>query len=77
VTVVIEQLALDVDGRTRLAAALLDRRRLPAVDHGGAERLLQALVTRGLEERALPAAAALALELDRTDGRVAARTEQR
>ena len=55
------QLAFDLDPRVRLAEALCDRRRIGR----GAERLLAALVARGLDERALFAAAALAAELDR------------
>ena len=55
------QLAFDFDALTRLVARLDDRRRIEP----GAPRLLEALVRRGLDERALLSAAALVLELDR------------
>lgn len=52
----------------RLADRLADRRAIPP---GGAERLLKALVVRGLDETALRPAAALALELDHVSRRKA------
>lgn len=58
-----EQLRFDLDAAcARLADRLRDRRQVPS---GGAERLLKALVRRGLDETALRPAAAFALELDR------------
>ena len=55
-----EQLVLDLDAAT-LAARLADRRRVG--DRGSAARLLMALVRAGLDERALPSAAGLVIEL--------------
>jgi hypothetical protein len=60
------QLQLDLDRACRRLADDLTRRHVPA---SGAERLLRALVRTGLDERALPAAAGLALELDRAGDR--------
>jgi hypothetical protein len=56
-----DQLAFDFDALVRLFDQLHARRRIET----GAPRLLEALVKRGLDERALVSAAALVLELDR------------
>jgi hypothetical protein len=66
VTVHEHQLQLDFDELARPLDQLHARRRM----HGGAERLLAELVMRGLAERDLPVAAALALTLDRPRGDV-------
>jgi hypothetical protein len=55
-----DQLALDFAQAACLLEQLRDRRRVDA----GPARLLAALVRFGLSERAVPVAAALALELD-------------
>ena len=61
------ELDLDLEAPARLADRLRGRQRLS--DAGpGAERLLIALIRRGLDERALAAAVALALELDSPPG---------
>jgi hypothetical protein len=63
---VTEQLAFDLETAcARLADGLRDTRRVPT---RGAERLVMALVRKGLDERALGPAAALALELDEPRG---------
>ncbi len=62
-----EQLQFDIECACALLSDhLKDHRRTP---NSGAERLLKTLVQRGLSKDALPAAAGLALELDRVSER--------
>jgi hypothetical protein len=56
-----DQLQLDLDSLIDLIEQLDDHRRIEAA----ASRLLETLVRRGLDDRALLSAAALVLELDR------------
>lgn len=62
-----EQIALALDGAARAAPRLAARVRNdngPASGRSGGARLLRELARRGLPEAALPAAAALVIELD-------------